>query len=339
MISNSVDVFQKFVLDKMTFSKFENDNFSIYKNPSKPELGHFIKYGREGYFDFGIGDYTISEDFSLSFDHSEEIMRFGTVYMGETNFKIENNPISSFSPSSFFVVEKEIKGTQTWKKGQHFHGAEITIYKKYFDEFIRPNFNNVIDFNNFISNYTYTYLPLEIVSIIQNLRNLAQVNKLSLIYLESKILEALAIMSNEVHSSNENTFTNQLNYGEIIIGGNRHFKLTAYDANAIQKAYEILTKEACNPPTIKSLSKRVFLNEQKLKAGFSARYHMSIGEYTNSLRMAMAENLLSTTELSIEEIAKRIGYNYSGNFVKMFKKVHGKTPLAFRKNRCSYNKS
>ena len=58
---------------------------------------------------------------------------------------------------------------------------------------------------------------------------------------------------------------------------------------------------------------------------------MSISEYTNSIRMTMAENLLSTTDLSIDEIAKQLGYNYSGNFVKMFKKTHGKTPLAFRK--------
>ena len=77
----------------------------------------------------------------------------------------------------------------------------------------------------------------------------------------------------------------------------------------------------------------VFLNEQKLKAGFKKRYHMSISEYTTSLRMTKAENLLSTTEFSIDEISKMVGYNYSGNFVKMFKKVHGKTPLAFRKSK------
>ena len=73
------------------------------------------------------------------------------------------------------------------------------------------------------------------------------------------------------------------------------------------------------------------INEQKLKAGFSAKYHMSISEYTNSIRMTIAENLLSTTQLSIDEISKKLGYNYSSNFVKMFKKTHGKTPLAFRK--------
>ena len=331
MICKTTREFQNQILEKMTFSPYPRGNSTIYKNLKRPDLGYFIKYSREGYYDFGIGDYTIPENFSLSFDHKEEFIRFGTVYTGETKFKIENNPVSSFTPSSFFIVEKGLKGSQVWKKRQHFHGAEITIYKKYFDEIINPNFKDTVDFNNFIENYTYRYLPLEIASIIQNIRNLAQFDELTPLYLESKILECIHIISKEVHSSPENTFTNQLNYGDIKIGKNRFVKLTASDANAIQKAYEILTKEACNPPTIATLSKMVFLNEQKLKAGFSAKYHMSISEYTNSIRMTIAENLLSTTELSVDEISKMVGYNYSGNFVKMFKKVHGKTPLAFRK--------
>lgn len=331
MIYKTTKEFQEMVLKKMTFTSFPMENYTLYKNADRPDLGHFIKYSREGYYDFGIGDYTIAKDFSLSFDHKEEFIRFGTVYTGETKFKIENNPVSSFTPSSFFIVEKGLKGSQVWKKGQHFHGAEITIYKKYFDEIINPNFKNTIDFSNFIHNYTYRYLPLEIASIIQNLRSLAQIDELTPLHLESKILESIDLISKEIYSSPQNAFTNQLNYGDIKIGKDRYVKLTASDANAIQKAYDILTKEACNPPTIKSLSKMVFLNEQKLKAGFSAKYHMSISQYTNSIRMTMAENLLSTTELSIDEISKMVGYNYSGNFVKMFKKVHGKTPLAFRK--------
>ena len=331
MISKTTKDFQATVLNKMTFKPYETKNYTIYKNENNPELGHFIKYSREEYYDFGIGDYTIPADFSISFDHNEEIMRFGTVYTGETSFEIEDNPVSSFTPSSFFVVEKTIQGKQFWKKGQHFHGAEITIYKKYFDEVIRPNFPNTLDFDNFISNYTYRYLPLEISTIIQRLRSMSEVNELTPIYLESKILESIALLSKELNSSPENVFTNQLNYGKIKIGKDRYITLTASDAHAIQKAHDILTEEACNPPTIKALSKIVFLNEQKLKAGFSAKYHMSISEYTNSIRMTMAENLLSKTELSIDEISKQLGYNYSGNFVKMFKKTHGKTPLAFRK--------
>lgn len=331
MISKTPEEFQNMVLNKITFSPFEMNNFTIFKNENKPELGYFLKFSRNGYYDFGVGDYTIPSDFSLSFNHKDELMRFGTVYSGKTEFKIENNPVSSFSPSSFFVVEKDLKGQQVWKKGQHFHGAEITIYKKYFEDIIKPCFPEIMDFDTFVNNYTYCYLPLEIASIVQKLRSLAESNSLNLLYLESKIMESIALLYDEISSSPQNAFTNQINYGEIKIGKNRIISLTFSDIVALQNAYDILTEEALNPPTIKSLSKRVFLNEQKLKAGFMAKYHMSISEYTNSIRIAMAENLLSTTELSIDEISKKVGYNYSSNFVKMFKKIHGKTPLAFRK--------
>lgn len=330
MIYRTTKEFQNAVLKEMNFSPFEFDNYTIFKNESKPELGYFIKYSREGYYDFGIGDYTIAKNFSLDFDHHESLMRFGTVYIGETKFEIEGSTVSSFTPSSFFVCEKNIKGRQTWIKNQHFHGAEFTIYKKYFDEVIKPNFPNSIDYNHFITNYTYRYLPIEISSIIQNLRTKAELNTLTPLYLESKVLECIALLYSEVTSSPENVFTNQLNYGEIKIGKDRSIKLTASDINALHKAHDILTKELLNPPTIKSLSKRVFLNEQKLKAGFSLKYHMSIKEYTNSLRMTMAENLLCTTEMSVDEIAKTLGYSHSGNFIKSFKNTHGKTPASFR---------
>lgn len=333
MTSKTPDEFQRKVLDKITFSPYSHENCTIYKNEKRPELGYFIKYSRDGYYDFGVGDYTMPSNFSIAFNHNAELMRFGTVYKGETEFEIENNSVSSFTPSSFFVVEKEIQGRQFWKKGQHFHGAEITIHKKYFDEIVKPILPDIIDFDSFIANYTYNYLPLEVSSIIQHLRSMAESQTLTPLYLESKILESIALLHNETSSSPQNAFTNQINYGEIKIGKDRYITLSYSDAAAIQEAHDILTKESCNPPTIKSLSKTVFLNEQKLKAGFQAKYHMTISQYTTSLRMAMAENLLSTTEHSIDEISTMVGYNYSGNFVKMFKKVHGITPLAFRKSK------
>lgn len=333
MVVKSSDEFKSIVLKKLGFSKIQCDNYTLYTNEKRPELGYLISYAREGYYDLGIADYTIPEDFSISFNNPEDLMRFGVVYKGITEFKIENNPVSSFTPSSFFVIEKDLKGQQNWKKGQHFHGTEITIHKKYFTEIIKPNFPNNIDFDYFIKNYTYTYLPLEIIEIIRQLQSLTHENALNNIYLESKILECIAILINEITKSSENAFTNQINYGNITIGSNRVIKLTSSDINAIQKAHDIIEKNYSNPPNIKALSKMVFLNEQKLKAGFSKHYHMSIGEYTNHIRMDVAANLLSTTDLSIEDISLKVGYNYSANFSKMFKKTYGKTPLKFRKTK------
>jgi AraC-like DNA-binding protein len=60
---------------------------------------------------------------------------------------------------------------------------------------------------------------------------------------------------------------------------------------------------------------------------------MSIGEYINHIKMTVAANYLSTTDLNIEDIAAKVGYNYSANFSRMFKKTYGKTPLQFRKTK------
>lgn len=333
MIVKSSEEFKAAVLKNLSFDKYENENYNLYANKNRPELGYLINYSRVGYYDLGIADYTIPSNFSLSFANPELLMRFGLVYKGVTEFQIEDSTVTSFTPASFFVVEKDLKGHQNWKKGQHYHGTEITIYEKYFTEIIKPNFPNIMDFDSFIKNYTYIYLPLEIVEIINQLQSLANKNLLNSIYLESKILECIAILINEVTKVPENAFTNQINYGNIHIGNNRILKLTSSDIGAIQKAHDILSKNYCNPPNINTLSKMVFLNEQKLKAGFSKYYHMSIGEYTNHIRMTIAANFLSTTDLSIEDIACKVGYNYSANFSKMFKKTYGKTPLKFRKTK------
>lgn len=333
MIVKSSEEFRAVVLKHLSFSKFENGNYTLYTNKTRPELGYLISYSREGYYNIGIADYTIPEDFSLCFNNPDLLMRFGVVYKGVTEFEIEDNPVSSFTPSSFFVIEKDLKGIQKWKKGQHYHGTEITIQERYFTEKIKPNFPNIMDFDSLIKNYTYTYLPLGIVGIIGQLQSLANENSLNSIYLEAKILECIAILINEVSKSPENAFTNQINYGNINIGASRVIKLTSSDIRAIQKAHDILSNNYNDPPSIDTLSKMVFLNEQKLKAGFSKHYHMSIGEYTNHIKMTVAANLLSTTDLSIENIASKVGYNYSANFSKMFKKIYGKTPLKFRKTK------
>lgn len=333
MLVTSTEEFRNTLLDLLSFSPFPRENYILYKNEKKPENGYFLHYSRPGCYDFGIADYTIPKNFALSFHNPSTVMRFGTVYAGTTSYRLDGKDISSFSPSSFFVVEKGIKGQQAWKQGQHFHGVEITIYEDYISKILKPYFPQCIDFDQFIYNYTYPYLPLDVVSIIEQLSHLAAEDSLTPLYLEGKIIECMALFTKEVTSSPENTFTNQVYYGNVKIGSNRQLHLTASDIHAIQKAHLILTEQIVDPPTIESLSKQVLLNQQKLKAGFSFYYHMTIGAYTNTVRMMTAANLLATTELSVEEISHRTGYHYCSNFSKMFKKTFGKTPLEFRKSR------
>ena len=332
MTVNSSRAFREEMLRQLSFQPSSQGNCTLYQNESAPESGYFLFYSRPDYYELGIADYTIPKDFQIQFDNPESLLRFGTVYKGSTKFQLKNQQVSSFTPSSFFVAEKNLKGKQVWHRGQHFHGTEITIHKAFLDQIVSGIFSDALSLSDFKQNYTYRYLPYNIVSVIHQLNSLSVCGRLSPLYLESKILECLALLTEEVKKPKDHMLNHQIDFGYIQIGKNRRFRLTSSDIQAIQKAHDILTEQAVHPPTIEELSKRVFLNQQKLKAGFAKHYHMTIGEYTSSLRMAMAAGLLSATDLSVSQIAEKTGYQYSGNFSKKFKSYYGVTPLEYRRS-------
>lgn len=332
MTVTSSKAFREEVLNQLSFQPSSQKYCTLYQDPSAPENGYFLFYSRPGYYELGIADYTIPKDFQVQFDNPEQLLRFGIVYKGRTKFQLKNQQVSSFTPSSFFVAEKNLKGKQAWHQGQHFHGTEITIHKAFLDDLISKNFPEVFSLEDFEQNHTYRYLPLPVIAVIHQLNSLSASGRLTPLHLECKIMECLALLTEEIKKPKDNIFKHQIDYGTIKIGTDRSSRLTASDIHAIQKAHDILTERAVQPPTIEELSKMVFLNQQKLKAGFSKQYHMTIGEYTNSLRMAMGASLLSTTDFSVSQIAKETGYQYSANFSKMFKKYFGVSPLEYRRS-------
>lgn len=72
------------------------------------------------------------------------------------------------------------------------------------------------------------------------------------------------------------------------------------------------------------------------RSGFARKFkvmlEMSFFDYLTRLRMRNARELLASTDLRVGDIGERVGYQSELSFVKAFKKLHGVTPRAFRKN-------
>lgn len=83
--------------------------------------------------------------------------------------------------------------------------------------------------------------------------------------------------------------------------------------------------------TLESLGRQIGLS----RAGLAARFRELVGQpmfaYLTSLRVERACTLLGDSQLSLPEIAHRVGYESDVAFVKMFKKQTGTTPTAWRK--------
>ncbi|MFV0394936.1 MAG: helix-turn-helix domain-containing protein [Coprobacillaceae bacterium] len=336
MEERQLEYFEQFV-QKLTFSSYKQKDCIVYENRDRPELGHIIRYEKEGYYNIGVGDYTIANDFQLSFNHNETFLRFGNVYSGNTKFKMTGMEVSSFTPSSFITIESGAEGTQLWKKGQHFHGTEITIYDSYFDDVLIPLYGDrCFSLDDLPHNVTQKYLTADLIKVIHQIENISATKNFNPMLLESKILECIGIISMEYKSSSKMDIQRNYYREKIKIGNNRILSLTMQDIEIIRKAHELITENASNHLTISNISQMLHIHEQKLKAGFLHIYHMTMWEYGNSVRMTMAANLLITTDLSVDNISKRVGYASIGTFSNMFKKNYQVSPNQFRKNNSHY---
>jgi AraC-like DNA-binding protein len=84
--------------------------------------------------------------------------------------------------------------------------------------------------------------------------------------------------------------------------------------------------------TLKKLGKEFGLSPTYLTNFFASIMGEPIMSYCHNRRIKRAIDLLCSTDLSISEIADRIGASDVSNFSKRFKKQIGVSPLIFRKN-------
>ena len=109
-----------------------------------------------------------------------------------------------------------------------------------------------------------------------------------------------------------------------------NLRLSESDKSAFEKAKDILNAEFANPPTVSNLSKRIGMNRNKLYYGFKSIFGKPISEYVQEQRLEEARRLLRQTDLSITEIAHRVGYKHQSNFSASMKRHFGVTPKQFR---------
>ena len=109
--------------------------------------------------------------------------------------------------------------------------------------------------------------------------------------------------------------------------------LTNSDIERLYLAKQVLAEKMADPPSIKQLSKIVYLNTYKLKTGFKSLFTTTIYGYLRDIRMEKAKILLQSTDLSIRDISLQIGYCSSSSFSAIFKTKYGFTPKKYRTER------
>ena len=100
----------------------------------------------------------------------------------------------------------------------------------------------------------------------------------------------------------------------------------------IRQVHDYLVQHLDERIPIDELSRRFHMNPTTLKEVFRAVYGSSLAAHVREHRMELAADLLRHSELSILEIAGRVGYDSQSRFTAAFKRSYQMLPKEYRKS-------
>ncbi len=147
--------------------------------------------------------------------------------------------------------------------------------------------------------------------------------------LPDSYLDQLSYMDS-VHELNE-TFHSFLKSVLEILNKNAAFTCTPEMKKIIHYVTENLQEEI----SLDTIAAYVNMNSSYFSRYFKSKTGGNFVDFLTNMRMDKAKELLSDTDLSIEEISIMVGHVNKAYFTKVFKKVTGSNPGEFRKKRYS----
>lgn len=277
-----------------------------------------------------VYDFTFSEDIVTVFDLSKEYFEIEFCIAGNMYIQEEKTGSADFATNKLSIsLSRDMKGTVRRCAGQSYQGVSITADKHALFAYFGSTGIGI--WNDTIENldpqlrseyYLGQNASPEIANIFQQIWHCRLPVKSRILFYESKVMEALAlIVSGEVTRS-ENT---------SIIG------LTPYELEKIKEIPQLLLGQPFELPGLLALSEKLAVSPKRLTKGFKLVYGDTIFSYHRKFVLKKAAEMLLETENTISEIAYTAGYSSPSNFCAAFKKLYGVTPLKYRDSSLLHN--
>lgn len=203
----------------------------------------------------------------------------------------------------------------------HYHGITITIdFSRITDEMknvlelLSVDLERIREISK-IQNFTIIRANETIGHIFSELYKVPE--KIRHGYIRVKVLELLLVLTEYDFMDRK---TEHAHFSEVQI-------------RAVKKIHAFLVEHFDEHYTIDFLSERFEISPTVMKKCFKGVYGDSVYAYMKRYRLQVAERLLKESQMTIGEIADRIGYLNPNKFTSAFRAEYGMPPTSFRKKK------
>ena len=106
-----------------------------------------------------------------------------------------------------------------------------------------------------------------------------------------------------------------------------------YKTNAkMKKAIDYIKNNYSTNLNMAVVSNHISMNYSLFSFTFKQYTGTNFVDYLKNTRVGKAKELLTETDLKVNEVSKAVGYNHEKHFMKTFKSITGLTPSQYRNN-------
>ncbi len=97
-----------------------------------------------------------------------------------------------------------------------------------------------------------------------------------------------------------------------------------------EDASAIVHAEYAEDLSLDDIARRVASSRRQLQRAFAEIGGTTFREHLTEVRMDRAADMLTERDLTVREVAQRVGYRQPAQFAKAFRRRHGSAPSAYR---------
>lgn len=103
-----------------------------------------------------------------------------------------------------------------------------------------------------------------------------------------------------------------------------------YRTRLYEDVCSLVEREYASDLQLEDIARRIASSRRQLQRAFAEIGRTSFRDHLAAVRMKRAAELLLSPDLTVKEVASRVGYRQPAQFAKAFRRTHGVPPSEFR---------
>lgn len=265
-----------------------------------------------------FNELTSSQSRVVNAEFNEPALQMYFLLEGENCLSVnKNKSLGTISENQHNVFFRPSFKGQYHLHGKKFQNFGIQLSEKFYNRLINPNskvlnnFFEKIEKREFIKLASHNLVITPAMkAILYDIQNSKRTGYMKRLFLESKIIELFMLQVEQAESSNN--------------GNSAKFKKE--DIDKLHDARTYIEINMLEEFSLLELSRKIRLNDFKLKKGFKELFGTTVFGYLNELKMNYAKRLILDEKKTIFETSLILGYSEPHHFSAAFKRRFGYSP-------------